>query len=419
MKSWLGDEPAKQTDQSDWLSQIFETEEGAEAARQAWNASRAAIRIDGTPQYSPEFRLKAQDGSIKIARAAMTIVDDEAIVAWSDLTDIRQKEQALIESERHFRLMIEQSVAGIFVRREGKFIYVNSRYADMLGRSADELIGRSIFEFTSEDPENVEIIKSAWAELENGQPTVTYKVLMKHKNGQVRELELHSKIIDWDGMRAHIVLADDITERQQQQEQIENYVKQLEASMKGTLGAVANMIEMRDPYTAGHERRVGLIARDIALEMGWEEKRASAMELIGLVHDIGKIAIPAEILTKPSRLSPIEMELVRGHVNAGYEILKDVPFPIPVADIIRQHHERLDGSGYPLGLKGDEILPEAKILAVADVIESMATHRPYRPAVGMKAALQEVTSGAGTKFDAEVVHSAQRLIELKNYQLPS
>ncbi|MDO9025541.1 MASE3 domain-containing protein [Zwartia sp.] len=419
MKSWLGDELAGATNQIDWLSQAFATDEEAERARQAWDTSRAAIIVDGKPQYSPEFRLKAQDGSFRIARAAMTVVDDEAIIAWSDLTDIRQKEQALIESERHFRLMIEQSVAGIFVRREGKFIYVNSRYAEMLGRSREELIGRSIFEFTSDDSENLETIKRAWEALEHGQPTVTYNVQMKHQDGQLREFELHSKIIDWDGMRAHIVLADDITVRQRQQDQIADYIRQLEASMKGTLSAVANMVEMRDPYTAGHERRVGLIARDIALEMGWDEKRANSLELIGLVHDIGKIAIPAEILTKPSRLSPIEMELVRGHVDAGYEILKDVPFPIPVADIIRQHHERIDGSGYPLGLKGDEILPEAKILAVADVIESMATHRPYRAAVGMQAALQEVTMGAGTKFDPEVVKSVERLITLKNYQLPT
>ena len=188
--------------------------------------------------------------------------------------------------------------------------------------------------------------------------------------------------------------------------------------MKGTLSAVANMVEMRDPYTAGHERRVGLIARDIALEMGWSEERAKSLELIGLVHDIGKIAIPAEILVKPSRLSRLEMELVKGHVDAGYEILKNIPFPLPVADIIRQHHERIDGSGYPQGLKDKEILPEAKILAVADVIESMATHRPYRPALGLNVALEEIQTESGKKYDPEVARAVTHMIKDKSYKLP-
>lgn len=418
MKNWLGYEKSEIPDENEWLSRVCSTPEEEQLLRQSWFDVVGLNKIDHQPKESPELRLRAKDGSFHIAKAAMTSIENEAIIAWTDLTEIKKKDLALMESEKHFRLMIEQSVAAIYVRRNDKFVYANPRYCEMTGWKNEELIGKDVLDFTTLDPDNIEIIHKAWDTLEHGETNVTYTIPMKHKNGQIIDLELHAKTIDWDGGRAHIILADDITERKRQQTQIKEYVAKLEASMKGTLSAVANMVEMRDPYTAGHERRVGLIARDIALDMGWDQERAKSLELIGLVHDIGKIAIPAEILAKPSKLSPIEMELVRGHVNAGYEILKDIPFPIPVADIIRQHHERIDGSGYPLGLKGPEITPEAKILAVADVVESMATHRPYRPALGITAALEEIIRGIDTKYDGEVANSLNRMIKEKNYQLP-
>lgn len=188
--------------------------------------------------------------------------------------------------------------------------------------------------------------------------------------------------------------------------------------MRGTLLAVSNMIEQRDPYTAGHAYRVGQIAAAIAREMGWTEAQCHDMEMIGLVHDIGKIAIPTEILTKPGRLTQLEHLIVQTHSEKGYEILKHVDFPIPVAEIIYQHHERMDGSGYPRHLKGEEILPEARILAVADVLESMASHRPYRPALGLEVGLQEVEEHRGTLFDAQVVDALLKLIREKNFKLP-
>lgn len=207
--------------------------------------------------------------------------------------------------------------------------------------------------------------------------------------------------------------------RKQAEEKIVAYVQLLEESMQGTLQAVSNMVEQRDPYTAGHERRVGIIAADIAREMGWTEEKCHELQLIGLVHDLGKIAIPAEILSKPGRLTPLEYDMVKSHVERGYEILKDVKFPLPIADIIRQHHERMDGSGYPQKLKGQEILIEARILAVADVVESMAAHRPYRAALGIEAALKEITDHRDTSFDASVVDALLKLVREKGYQLPS
>ena len=216
-----------------------------------------------------------------------------------------------------------------------------------------------------------------------------------------------------------MVVFDSINERKQAEEKIAEYVKQLEGSMEGTLQAVSNMVELRDPYTSGHERRVGIFAADIAREMGWPEDRCKSLRLIGLVHDIGKIAIPAEILSKPSRLTALEYEMIKGHAEMGYQILKDMKYPLPIAEIIREHHERMDGSGYPQGLKGEQILPEARILAVADVLESMSSHRPYRASLGMEVALREIVDHRETFFDAEVVDAALRLIRDKGYTLPA
>ena len=332
---------------------------------------------------------------------------------------IWKSERALIESEAHFRSMIEQSTAGMYVRRHDRFVYVNPKYCEIVGYSKDELINQQVLRFTTDDPANLDRIHEAWRQLDQGASDVTYTVPLIRKDGQTLELELHAKRIDWDGEPAHIVLVNDITQIKSQQEKINAYVKQLEGMMRATLEAVANMVEMRDPYTAGHEKRVGVIARDIAREMGWPEERCLPMELVGLVHDIGKIAVPAEILTKPTKLTDIEMQLMRIHPQAGYDIIKHVPFPLPVAEIIYQHHERMDGSGYPRGLKGEEILPESRVLAVADVIESMATHRPYRAARGLGEALAEVERHAGTFYDPEVSRAALRLFREKGYQLPA
>ncbi|MEW5826031.1 MAG: HD domain-containing phosphohydrolase [Candidatus Bipolaricaulota bacterium] len=180
-------------------------------------------------------------------------------------------------------------------------------------------------------------------------------------------------------------------------------------ALDGTIEAIGRATETRDPYTAGHQRRVTELAVPIAEVLGLSEDRVAATHAAGLLHDIGKLSIPAEILTKPSRLSPMETALIRVHPQSAYDILKTVEFPWPIAEIVLQHHERLDGSGYPLGLRGGEILLEARILAVADVVEAMASHRPYRPALGIEAALDEVKRGRATLYDAGVVDACLEL----------
>ncbi len=229
----------------------------------------------------------------------------------------------------------------------------------------------------------------------------------------------YAPIRDKEGLLVgSVVTARDVSESKVAEQKISDYVKQLEGAMKSTLQAVANVVEAHDPYTAGHERRVGQIAADIAREMGWSEETCQTMQLIGLVHDIGKISIPGQILTKPGKLSAIEFELIKTHAVNGYQILHDVEFPLPIAQIIREHHERMDGSGYPQGLKGEDTRPESRILAVADVLEAMASNRPYRASLGIDAAISEIETHRGSLFDPVVVDAVLRLFREKGYQLP-
>lgn len=198
----------------------------------------------------------------------------------------------------------------------------------------------------------------------------------------------------------------------------ERITKQLRKGLEGTVQAVSAMVEIRDPYTAGHERRVAELATAIAQEMGLAEEQVRGIHLAGTIHDLGKIQVPAEILSKPGRLTDNEFNLIKQHPQTGYEILKGIDFPWPIAQMVLQHHERLDGSGYPQGLKGEAIMVEARILAVSDVVEAMASHRPYRPGLGVSSALDEIRKNSGKFYDADVVDACIRLFNEKNYTLP-
>jgi putative nucleotidyltransferase with HDIG domain len=177
---------------------------------------------------------------------------------------------------------------------------------------------------------------------------------------------------------------------------------------------MSKTMEWRDPYTAGHQKRVAQISMALARKLGMDNDTIQALYMAAMVHDIGKVAVPAEILTKPTHLTELEMKMVQEHAETGFQILKDIPFPWPIAEMVHQHHERLDGSGYPKGLIGDQITQEARILAVADTIEAMATHRPYRPARGLNAAMDEIRAEAGIKLDSKVVDAALELMKEGN-----
>jgi putative two-component system response regulator len=203
--------------------------------------------------------------------------------------------------------------------------------------------------------------------------------------------------------------------RENLEHMVQSRTAKLQETLESIIKVIAQTVESRDPYTAGHQVRVAKLACALAEEMGCPTDQIIGIHMAGRIHDLGKISIPAEILSKPSRLTDIEFMLIKTHPQVGYDILKDIEFPWPVAEITYQHHERMDGSGYPRGLKGDEIIPEAKIVAVADVVEAMASHRPYRPAVGIDAASKEIIKNKGRFYDPDVADACSLLLGRKRF----
>lgn len=372
-----------------------------------------------------EKRFLRKDGSSFWVESGISSLKGEngkaalLIGGFVDVSQRREIEAALKNSESTYRSLFENMINGFahckMLYQDGipsDFIYlsVNSAFGRLTG--LQNVVGRRVSEIIPTMKERDAGLLDAYARVV--------------ATGIPERFEYFSASMQmWFDVAVYrstpdqfVALFDVITEQKLAAEKIEAYVVRLERAMQGTLQVVANMVELRDPYTSGHERRVGILAADIAREMGWADERCRNMELIGLVHDIGKIAIPAEILSKPTRLTALEFEMIKTHAERGYEILKDIDFSIPIAEIIREHHERMDGSGYPRGLKGDEILAEARVLAVADVIESMSSHRPYRAGLGMDVALAEIVAHRATLFDEDVVDAAVRLIKDKGYRLP-
>jgi putative nucleotidyltransferase with HDIG domain len=209
----------------------------------------------------------------------------------------------------------------------------------------------------------------------------------------------------------------DITERKMAEEKLKETLENLRTSIKTTIQVLSTASEARDPYTAGHQKRVADLARVIATEIGLAQEKIEGIRMAGIIHDIGKLSIPAEILSKPTKLTEIEFSLIKEHAQSGYDMLKNVESPWPLAQIVYQHHERMNGSGYPRNLKGDEILMEARIMAVADVVEAMASHRPYRPTLGIEAALEEIEKNKGILYDDTVADACLKLFREKRYQL--
>ncbi len=207
------------------------------------------------------------------------------------------------------------------------------------------------------------------------------------------------------------------TYREDLEQMVAERTAKLRKALGGIIHAAARMVETRDPYTAGHQRRVTDLARAIAKEMGLSQDQIDGIRMAGTIHDLGKLSVPADILSKPGRISEPEFEIIKTHPQVGYEILKEIEFPWPVAQIVLQHHERMDGSGYPQGLSGEDILQEARILTVADVVEAMASHRPYRPALGIDKALDEISQKRGILYDPEVVDITLKIFTEKEFEL--
>jgi PAS domain S-box-containing protein len=254
----------------------------------------------------------------------------------------------------------------------------------------------------------------------NGSTVRRHSIKMQDKNGTGMYFEGTARVVSWDndGTPSMVVkIYKDITGRKRAEEELRNNMKQMRKNLDGTIQAIARTVETRDAYTAGHQRRTTDIAGAVAFEMGLSKQVIDGIRMAGLIHDLGKISVPAEILSKPGQINESEFSLIKQHPQAGYEILKGIDFNWPVADIVLQHHERLNGSGYPYGLRDEEILLEARILGVADVIEAMASHRPYRPALGIDDAFEEITMKRGILYDPDVVDASIDLFTKRGYQL--
>ncbi|MGA2585766.1 MAG: HD-GYP domain-containing protein [Candidatus Aminicenantales bacterium] len=208
----------------------------------------------------------------------------------------------------------------------------------------------------------------------------------------------------------------DITVLQKAEDQVRETLEKLRGALNGIINAIALTVEARDPYTSGHHRRVADLARAIATEMKISKDQIDGIRSAGIIHDLGKICVPTDILSKAGKLNEIEFDLIKTHPKVAYNILKDIEFPWPVALIVYQHHERMDGSGYPQGLKGDNILLEARIIAVADVVEAMSSHRPYRPSLGLENAFEEISKNKGILYDPKVVKACLKLFREKRYK---
>lgn len=323
----------------------------------------------------------------------------------------------LFESEDCFRAIVEQSVAAVFVVLDGKIVYANSHMRHMFGYEPDEPIMIDPHAYVKADdwPRVTDEMKG----LMSIGDQAAYSTAAVRKDGAEFVIRVHATLASCNGKALIVAVAKDITDTIRADAESRQYIDALKRSMESTIQVVSMIGETRDPYTHGHERRVGELAAAIAEEMGLDAKHVEGIRVAGYLHDIGKIATPAELLSKPTRLSAPEFELIKEHARKGFDILKGVDFPWPVALVALQHHERIDGSGYPQGLKGDQIVLDARIMCVADVVEAMSSHRPYRPGLGMDRALAEIERGAGTAYDPAAVSACLSLVRERHFEIPA
>ncbi len=308
-------------------------------------------------------------------------------------------DELISNKEAKLRKIIEQNLDGmVVVNFEGVVLFVNPAAESIFGLPEKEVVSSNFgFPIAISQRTEIDIIRPS------GQGMVS--------------VEMSIVDVEWDGKPSYLVSLHDITERKQAEVELQKTLERLRKAFGTTVQVMVAAVEAKDPYTAGHQLRTANIARAIATEMGLPPEKIEGIRMAGSIHDIGKLSVPAEILTKPTKLTELEFSMIKEHARKGYEILKDVESPWPLAQIVYQHHERMNGSGYPRKLKGDEILIEARIMAVADVVEAMASYRPYRPALGIETALEEIEKNRGTFYDADAVDACLKLFREKGYQL--
>ncbi|MGC8745378.1 MAG: HD domain-containing phosphohydrolase [Candidatus Saccharicenans sp.] len=318
----------------------------------------------------------------------------------------KAKMQLLLKEKEQWLSTILKSIGdGIIVTdSEGRVSFFNPIAQKLIGWSESEAIAQpleKVFKSKGISP----------LEAHSKSPELQEMILFS-KHGQEIPVELIiTPLPEAKGQEGgKVIVFRDVTARKKAEKEIQESWARLHRTLEGTIQAISTTIEMRDPYTAGHQRRVAKLAEAIARELQLSASQVEGIKFAAEIHDIGKIYVPAEILSKPTKLTDLEYTIIKTHPQAGYEILKNIEFPWPIAQIVLQHHERMNGSGYPNGLKGDKILLEARILAVADVVEAMSSHRPYRPSFGLDKALDEINSNQGVLYDPEVVKACLKII---------
>jgi PAS domain S-box-containing protein len=333
-----------------------------------------------------------------------------------DITDRKRAEAELQKSEARFQDLFQEAPVGYFeYDAKGCITNVNQTELDMLGYPLEEMIGKPAWKFIVEQEAARQQIL---AKLAGAVPPFQgFERTYRRKDGATFPVLIQDRLMKDEqgnitGIRCTI---QDITDRKRAEETLQHTLESLRKAVGTTIQVMVSAVETRDPYTAGHQSRSAELARAIATEMGLSRDQIDGIRMVGSIHDIGKLSIPAEILSKPTKLSELEFSLIKEHARQGYEILRNVESPWPLAEIVYQHHERMDGSGYPRHLKEDDIIMEARILAVADVVESMASHRPYRPALGLNSAMEEIEKNNGTLYDNTVADACLRLFREKGY----
>jgi PAS domain S-box-containing protein len=334
----------------------------------------------------------------------------------TEITERKRAEEAIVVAKNDWKNTFDTATDMITIHdKDFNIVRANQAAKAILGlQLLEEMPLAKCFRFyhgTEKPPSGCASCES----LQTGRPS-TVEVFEPHLN---KYLEIRAMPrFGSDGQLVGLIhVVRDITERRKAEEQLQQTLESLRKALGTIIQVMVSAVDVRDPYTAGHQVRSADIARAIATEMGLSQEKIDGIRMAGSIHDIGKLSIPAEILSKPSKLSEIEFSLIKEHARIGFEMLKDVESPWPLAEIVYQHHERMDGSGYPRKLKRDEILMEARIMAVADVVEAMASHRPYRPGLGIDAALNEIEKNRGIFYDNTVADACLRLFREKGFKI--
>lgn len=328
----------------------------------------------------------------------------------------RRAEQALERLRYRNSLILDSAGEGILgLDTDLRIVFINRSGLVLLGYDIKEIVGEMPGTFLRDggNDDLFSMLTRFDTENDGGQPeAVSFKLTIWKKNGGSFPAECTlSPMREEDSIAGFVFTISDVSERVKAQEEIERGYISLRNLLFDSIHAMSIALEFRDPYTAGHQMRVAGLAVAIAKELKISEEQVRGVYLAGIVHDIGKINVPSDILSRPSKLTNPEYQLIQVHAEAGYKILRDVDYPWPIAETVYQHHERLDGSGYPRKLAGDAIILEARIIAVADVVEAMASHRPYRPALGIEAALDEIRKGSGNIYDEKIVDACLSVFE--------